>query len=64
MIAVMAKKRTTDRHKPRRTISFPLDLYDALSKLAEKNQRPLQWQVHLVLKAALIKEGLWPADKD
>jgi len=63
MINCMAKKRdTTDRHKPRRTISFPVDLYDALSRLAEINERPLQWQVHLILKKVLVEEGLWPKD--
>ncbi len=49
-----------DRHLPRSMVSLPPDLHKQLKKLAKMNNRPLSWQIRLILVAELEKEGLWP----
>ena len=58
----MAKKNppSTDRHGPRRTISLRPDEYEQLQRLADRNNRPLLWQLRMILHEALREEGLWP----
>jgi len=44
-----SKTRSADRHKPRRTLSLPPDLYSKLAALAAQNQRPLLWEARIAL---------------
>lgn len=68
---VMAKKRDTsgtpkkgDRHKgSRHTVTLRKDEYDQLALLAERNDRPLLWELRRILHAALKEEGLWPPEQ-
>lgn len=56
----MAKKRTGSRHKPRKSISLSPMLYGQLEKLADRYERPIIWQIRIILREALRGEGLWP----
>lgn len=62
--AHMAKKqnkpRTADRHRPRRMVSLSPELHEQLALLADRNGRPLNWEVRLALEAHLKANGLWP----
>jgi predicted DNA-binding protein len=52
----MAKKVVTggeDRHKPRKMVPVPLDLYEAIAELAKKNSRPVSWEIRLAIEDRL-----------
>lgn len=53
MPAAPAKPRTTDRHKPRRTIAFKPSIYQRLQALATRNHRPLNWEAELMAESWL-----------
>lgn len=55
-----AVDRTKDRHKKRSSVNIPPRLHAQLVKLAERNTRPLNWQLRAIIEAALSAEGLWP----
>ena len=53
MSPTMAKKKTgpkKDQHKPHRLVRIPLELYDQLRKVAERNKRPVSWEIRLILE--------------
>jgi hypothetical protein len=54
------KPRTGDRHRPRRTVNLPPELYDQLAVLADRNGRPLNWEIRRALQEHLRQNGLWP----
>lgn len=54
------KPRTADRHKKRRMIGLHPREYDALKVLADRNNRPVLWQLRMILHDGLRAEGLWP----
>lgn len=59
----MAKKKPTakkDRHTSRVLVGIPGDVHRQLKKLAEKNGRPLTWELRALIVKALETAGLWP----
>ena len=54
--------RSRDRHKPgsRRSVALPPQVYRQLQALAEQNNRPLNWELRLIVVRALTEVGLWP----
>ncbi len=52
------KVRTGSRHKPRRTISFSLGMYDAIKQLARQNRRPVAWEARIAICNALVAADL------
>lgn len=52
--------RSADRHRKRHMIGLRPAEHDALQELADRNHRPLLWQLRLILHDALAAEGLWP----
>lgn len=50
------KSRSGDRHKPRKVIAFDPELYEALAKLAAKNNRPLSWEAARIIREAIERE--------
>jgi hypothetical protein len=54
------KPRTADRHRPRRTVSLAPELYDQLAVLADRNGRPVYWEIRRALQEHLRENGLWP----
>ena len=59
-------RKTGEPNQPRdmHTISLTAEEYQQLKELADRNSRPLIWQVRLILHAALKAEGLWPPPAD
>jgi hypothetical protein len=51
-----------DRHKPRRTLAIPPEMYAAFAVLAKRNGRPILWEARRALIDHLKKNGLWPYD--
>lgn len=58
----MARKKSTDRHKPRKSVALTPDQYAALGVLAKRNARPLLWEARIAITAHLRANGLWPFD--
>jgi hypothetical protein len=61
----MASKKPTpgrkkDRHRRRQMIGMSPEMHQQLHKLAERNGRPLSWEVRRILMQALAEAGLWP----
>jgi hypothetical protein len=48
-------ERTRDRHKSRKTVSLPDDLYAELRALAQQNGRPTYWEIRMALRDHLSK---------
>jgi hypothetical protein len=55
---------TADRHLERRTIALTPAHYAQLTKLAERNRRPVRWEGFIAIEEHLKKEGLWPPPAD
>lgn len=63
--ALMADKRkTTDRHKPSRTIRLNLRLAEQLALVAEHNATSLNQEANRAVRELLVREGLWPPKGD
>lgn len=65
----MAKKKPTspgssDRHKPRRSVALPPELVDLVEALAEKNRRPLVWEIRIALEEHLRAAKMWPPPEE
>lgn len=56
------KKSEGDRHKSRRVVRLPDDLHQAISRLADRHERPIAREVKLALVAWLRQHGEWPAE--
>jgi hypothetical protein len=60
----MAKKKPKggdrDRHQARALVGIPLDVHQQLKRLAEKNNRPLTWELRAALVKFLEENGMWP----
>jgi hypothetical protein len=65
-MAVMSKKRPAggepppDRHASHMMVRLPEDVHRQLKLLAERNNRPLTWELRGVLIKHLEENGLWP----
>lgn len=57
--AAKADKRQGSRHKARKMVALEPAIYDLMQQLADRNNRPLRWQVQHVCVQALIDAGLW-----
>lgn len=44
----------------RSMVAVPPDLHEQLKKLADRNGRPISWELRRILKRELEQEGLWP----
>ncbi len=49
-----------DRHASRTMVRLQQDVHRQLKKLAERNSRPLTWELRLALIHHLEEAGLWP----
>ncbi len=56
----MAKKRSADRHKDRHMMAVPGNLHDGLRLIAERNGRPISWELRLLLRKFLAENGIDP----
>jgi hypothetical protein len=55
------KKKKSGKHVTRRMmLPLPENLYEQLRILAERNCRPMGWEVQKILMDHLAAEGLWP----
>lgn len=53
------KKQSSDRHKtPRKNISLELRYHRALELLAEKDGRPITWQLRAMIRKAMEEASL------
>jgi hypothetical protein len=41
-------------------VSLTPKIYEQLQLLAEKNDRPLNWELRSIVLKALVAAGLWP----
>jgi hypothetical protein len=55
---------TEDRHKARNMVALHPDLHRQLKKLAERNNRPLSWELRKLIIDHLEQEGLWPPEPE
>jgi hypothetical protein len=53
-----------DRHLSHRMLRVPEDLYLQFKKLAERNDRPMSWELRRVLVELLTANGLWPPGEE
>ncbi len=58
--ALMAKKKSTDRHKPSRMVRLKESLARRLDSLVERNATSLAQEVNRAVRELLEREGLWP----
>jgi hypothetical protein len=63
----MAKKQQSkasgvkaDRHTSRTLVGIPKDVHAQLAKLAERNNRPLTWELRALIIKELEAAKLWP----
>lgn len=62
---VMAKKTSKDRHKGKRhTVALRPDEYAALCELAERNNRPVLWEIRRILHEALEAATVRPPKQE
>jgi predicted transcriptional regulator len=60
----MAKKKVNaDRHRSKAMVRLDDEVHAQLKKLAERNNRPLSWEIKSILIKALERAGLWPGKK-
>jgi hypothetical protein len=52
-----------DRHLSHRMLRVPEDLYLQFKKLAERNDRPMSWELRRALVELLTANGLWPPEE-
>jgi hypothetical protein len=45
-------------------LRVPEDLYLQFKKLAERNDRPMSWELRRILVEILTTNGLWPPNAD
>lgn len=59
MLRIMAKKKnnndsehrgSADRHKEHKSVRIPMALYKKLTEIAQRNRRPITWQVQIALE--------------
>lgn len=62
-IPAVQRAKPADRHKPRRMVGLTPEEHDLLSHLAEKNQRPLLWELRIALANHFAANGLKPRSK-
>ncbi len=58
--ACMAKKTSTDRHKPSRMVRVRESLAAQLDLVAEENATDLTEEVNRAIREMLVREGKWP----
>lgn len=61
---VDSRPKKADRHKSRRTVALSDEMYEAIQQLANRNKRPVLWEVRLALEEHLRKAGLWPDEEE
>lgn len=50
MMAAAKKKDSTSRHKPRKMVPIPLELYEEAAELAAKGGRPVTWEIRMAIR--------------
>jgi len=63
-ITPAAEKKTGSRHKKRNMVNVTSDIYERLVALAKHNNRPISWQLRMLLMKSLREEGYWPPPED
>jgi hypothetical protein len=61
--ASMPASRPGDRHKPRRMVGLTPEEHRMLGELAERNVRPLLWELRIALKHHFAANGLKPKQR-
>jgi predicted DNA-binding protein len=57
-MATMSKKKAAqDRHSPHRLVRVPIDLYERLKALADRNDRPVSRELKRAIEGHLRSEG-------
>ena len=56
--------RRGDRHTDRHMVAFRGDVYEAVSELARRENRPVSWQIRQIMIAALREAGLWADEEE
>jgi predicted transcriptional regulator len=61
----MSKKNppTGDRHLPHKVVRLDPNLYNLLKVLADRNKRPVSWEIRLALAKHLEENGLATEEK-
>jgi len=54
------RPQTKDYHQAATMVRLPDDIASTLRALAERNCRPLTWELRRIIIAQLQAEGLWP----
>ena len=54
----MAKKRSSDRHAPNRTVRIPETLYRELEELARETERPVHWEARIAIREHIARHRL------
>jgi len=62
-MTIHIQSKNADRHKPRRTLSLPPDLYAQLAELAAENQRPLLWEARIAILKHLERARSNPEER-
>jgi hypothetical protein len=62
--ATEGKGRGADRHKSKRLMRLPNDLAEALERLAERNDRPVTWELRRAVVAYLRANDALPEGYD
>jgi hypothetical protein len=62
--AESAPEKGADRHLPRSMVALPPRMHRQLKKLAERNNRPVSWELRHVVQKHLEENGLWPPAGD
>ena len=45
------KTKSEERRKPRRMVAIPIELHDAMKKIASASRRPLGWEIQLAIES-------------
>jgi hypothetical protein len=73
MIATMAapkknqktdKGKAEDKHAPRSMVGISPQLHQQLKILADRNGRPVSWELRLLIQRHLEANGLWPPEAE
>jgi hypothetical protein len=49
---------------PRKMVPLTPDVFEALRRLAEQNERPVSWELRRILVAELERLGFWPLQEN
>jgi hypothetical protein len=60
MLGMAKKKPKGDAHRSPHLVRIPVDVFEAIRRLAEKNDRPITREIRQALIAWLEAKGEWP----